>query len=87
MEKLRVRFVAPVYPQVAIEDQVEGSVQVHVLVKDGTVVNADAVSGPQILRQPAIDAVKQWTYKPLMLNGQPAEVETTVTVNFNLKRR
>jgi protein TonB len=46
------------------------------------VVTVDAVSGPEILRQAAVDAVKQWTYRKYLINGQPAEVETTVTVNF-----
>jgi protein TonB len=42
------------------------------------------VSGPALLRQAALDAVKQWRYRPYMLNGQPVEVETAVEVNFTL---
>jgi periplasmic protein TonB len=85
MAKLRVNYVAPVYPQAAMDAHVEGTVVLHVVVVNGIVVAADAVSGPEILRQAAVDAVKQWTYRKYMLNGQPAEVETTVTVNFSLQ--
>jgi TonB family protein len=85
MAKLRVNYVAPIYPQAAMNAHVEGTVVLHVVVVNGIVVTVDAVSGPEILRQSAIDAVKQWTYKKYLLNGQPALVETTVTVNFSLQ--
>jgi periplasmic protein TonB len=85
MAKLRVNYVAPVYPQAAMDAHIEGTVELHVIVVNGIVVKVDAVSGPGILRQPAIDAVKQWTYRKYMVNGQPAQVETTVTVNFSLQ--
>jgi protein TonB len=82
MARLRVNYVAPVYPQAAMDAHVEGTVVLHVVVVNGIVVTVDAVSGPEILRQAAVDAVKQWTYRKYLINGQPAEVETTVTVNF-----
>jgi len=85
MAKLRVNYVAPVYPQAAMDAHVEGTVVLHAVVVNGIVVTVDAVSGPEILRQAAVDAVKQWTYRKYLLNGQPAEVETTVTVNFSLQ--
>ncbi len=79
--------VDPEYPADARAQGVEGSVVLHVLVgKDGAVESVIPVSGPEVLRQPAVDAVKQWTYKPFLLNGDPVEVDTTVTVNFNLNR-
>ena len=52
--------------------------------KGGTIQNLHAVSGPPMLYQSAIDAVRQWRYKPYILNGEPVEVETTIQVNFTL---
>jgi outer membrane biosynthesis protein TonB len=83
MAKLRVKYVAPVYPQAAIDAHIEGTVLLRVVVVNGIVVGVEADSGPDILRQAAVDAVKQWTYRTYLLNGQPAEVHTTVTVNFS----
>ena len=53
--------------------------------KDGNVQNLQLVSGHPMLAPAAIEAVKQWRYKPFLLNGQPLEVETTVTVTFRLQ--
>jgi protein TonB len=53
--------------------------------KDGSIENLQLVSGHPILAPAAIEAVKQWRYKPFLLSGQPFEVETTVTVNFQLR--
>ncbi len=76
--------VDPVYPPEAREKHVSGSVVLVIRIgKDGTVQEIQPVSGPAVLREPAMDAVKQWTYKPYELNGQPTEVQTTVTVNFS----
>ena len=52
--------------------------------RTGTIENLRVVSGPALLRQAALDAVKQWRYRPYMLNGQPVEVETAVSVEFTL---
>jgi protein TonB len=54
--------------------------------KTGHVEQATAMSGSDLLRPAAVEAVRQWTYRPYLLNGQPTEVETTVTVNFNISR-
>ena len=43
-----------------------------------------AISGPEMLKGAAIEAVKQWTYRPYLLNGEPTEVDTTITVSFSL---
>ena len=51
---------------------------------DGDVIDVAALSGPTELRQLASDAVKQWKFKPYLLNGQPAEVETQISINFTL---
>lgn len=86
MSTLRLKYVAPVYPPEAMATHTEGTVVLHVVVVNGIVANVEAISGPEVLRQSAIDAVKQWTYKPLLLHGQPAQVDTTVTINFTLQR-
>jgi periplasmic protein TonB len=53
--------------------------------KDGKVTELKVISGPEILRVAALDAVRQWTYKPYLLNGRPVFVQTTVTVMFSLE--
>ena len=57
-----------------------------VLGLDGTVQQLDVLSGPEELVQAATDAVKQWVYKPSLLNGNPVQVETTIDVNFTLNK-
>jgi protein TonB len=52
--------------------------------KNGTIENSHAVSGPTMLRQAALDAVKSWRFRPYLLDGEPVEVDTTVNVVFNL---
>jgi protein TonB len=55
----------------------------HALIsKQGTIENLTVVSGPPMLTGAAVDAVKRWKYKPYLLNGDPTEVDTTITVNF-----
>jgi len=53
-----------------------------VISKDGAIDNLRVISGHPLLTQAAIDAVRQWRYKPTLLNGEPVEVVTTITVNF-----
>jgi TonB family protein len=80
-----IRKVAPIYPQSARESGIEGTVVLQgVISKEGRIIRLQVVSGPQILQQAAIDAVKQWEYQPWMLNGAPIEVETTLRVPFSL---
>ncbi len=85
MQSQRVSSVPPVYPMDAKMIHLQGSVVMRALIgKDGKVEQLEAVSGPQILREAAMESVKQWRYKPFLLNGAPTEVETTVVVNFSL---
>jgi protein TonB len=56
-----------------------------VISKDGSIESLHVVSGHPLLNQAALDAVKQWRYRPTLLNGEPVEVITTVTVTFNLR--
>jgi protein TonB len=73
----------PVYPAVAKAAHVQGVVVLHALIsKQGTIEDLEVISGPPLLTGSAIDAVKNWTYRPYILNGEPTEVETTINVNF-----
>ena len=86
MANMTIRHDPPVYPPEAKQAGVSGSVVLSVLVgQDGVVKEATYREGPQALAQAAIDAVRKWTYKPTMLNDEPVEVETLVTVNFSLR--
>jgi periplasmic protein TonB len=77
--------VAPVYPPIGLAARVEGTIVLQATIsKSGTIENLRVVSGPPMLRQAAIDAVKQWRYRPYVLDGQTVEVETTVNVVFAL---
>src|ERR1035441_5218255 len=80
---LLVHQVTPRYPSQARQAHVVGTVILQALIaKDGTVRNLHAVSGPPMLTQAAVDAVKQWHYKPYYLDGQPVEAETQISVKF-----
>ena len=80
-----VNKVEPVYPQLARNTRVQGQVVLTAIIsKDGTIQDLRVLSGHPMLVQAALDAVRQWRYKPYLLNGEPVEVETTVTVIFNL---
>ena len=77
----------PQYPIIAKTAHIEGTVVLQAMIsKSGTIENLRVISGPQMLQQAAIDAVKTWRYRPYMLNQQPVEVETTVNVIFKLDR-
>jgi TonB family protein len=77
----------PAYPEFARTSRVEGDVVMRALIsKEGTVERVHVMQGDSRLRSAAEDAVYKWRYRPYVLNGQPVEVATTVTVNFNLNR-
>ncbi len=78
--------VTPVYPPIAKTAHVSGTVVLHCIIdKNGTVAELEYVSGPPLLMKAAMDAVRQWKYKPTMLNGEPVQVDTTVSVVFSLE--
>ncbi len=80
-----VRKVSPTYPPLARQARIQGTVVLQAQIsKSGDIENLQLVSGHPILAPAAIEAVKQWKYKPYLLNGEPVEVETTVQVNFTL---
>jgi TonB family protein len=77
----------PAYPEFARTSRIEGDVVMRALIsKEGTVERVHVMQGDSRLRSAAEDAVYKWRYRPYVLNGQPVEVATTVTVNFNLNR-
>jgi TonB family protein len=81
-----VHAVPPVYPMDLQNNHVTGVVVLHAVVaKDGSVAKVDVVSGPEQLRQFAVDAVKQWKYKPVTLNGTPVQVLTQINLNFKAR--
>jgi TonB family protein len=82
---LLVKSVQPVYPQTARQMRVQGSVELLANIgKDGSITAVKVLSGPTVLSRAAIDAVKQWQYKPYYLNDLPVEIQTQITVNFKL---
>src|SRR5208283_3732702 len=82
---LLIHKVQPTYPPLARQARVQGTVVLQALIgKDGTIQNLHVVSGHPMLTSSALEAVKQWRYKPYYLNNEPVEVETTINVNFTL---
>ncbi|MFZ3332880.1 MAG: TonB family protein [Candidatus Acidiferrales bacterium] len=82
--KLR-HVVTPSYPESAKTSHIEGTVVLHcIIARDGTVQQIEFVSGPPLLLKAAMDAVRQWTYEPTLLNGEAIEVDTRVNVVFTL---
>ena len=79
MQGMLIDKVIPAYPAIARAIRASGTVVLQATIsRTGTIENLRVVSGPALLRQAALDAVKQWRYRPYMLNGQPVEVETAV---------
>ncbi len=84
---LLMKKVAPSYPPNAQRMRIEGTVELLATVsKDGNITRIKVLSGDSQLTKAATDAVKQWKYKPYLLNGEPVEIQTQVTVNFKMPR-
>jgi len=82
---LLVHRVSPTYPPLARQARIQGVVVLQAQIsKDGSIQNLQLISGHPMLAPAAIEAVKQWKYKPYLLNGEPVEVDTQVQVNFTL---
>lgn len=82
---LLIRKVNPNYPPLARQARIQGQVLLRAQIsKDGSIENLQLISGHPMLAPAAIEAVKQWKYKPYLLNGEPVEVDTEVQVNFTL---
>ena len=82
---LLIKKIQPAYPPLARQARIQGQVLLQAEIsKDGTIQNLRLISGHPMLAPAAIEAVKQWRYKPYYLNGEPVEVETQITVIFSL---
>ncbi len=85
MQGMVIAKVQPIYPPEARAARIQGSVVIAAIVgKDGNIQSERLVSGHPLLASAAMDAVKQWRYRPYLLNGNPMEVDTQITVNFTL---
>ena len=81
-----LKQVRPRYPALAKQARIQGSVILEAIIsKDGTIENLKVLKGHPLLIKSALAAVKQWRYKPTVLNGIRVEVVTRITVNFNLR--
>ncbi len=86
-EALLLHRVMPVYPPVAIHARIGGRVQLHAIIgRDGAVNSLEVTSGHPLLAHAALEAVRQWRYRPTLLGGEPVEVETYITVVFRFQR-
>jgi protein TonB len=86
-QNMIVKMVKPVYPPEAKEAGVEGTVKLRVTISEqGKVAHLETISGHQLLTPAAVEAVKQWEYRPTILNGEPVSVLTDVDVNFTLAK-
>ena len=85
MEGNLIYRVQPEYPALARQVRVQGLVVLRAIIsRDGAIENLQALSGHPLLIPAALNAVRQWRYRPYVLNGEPVEVETEVKVNFIL---
>ncbi len=84
---LLTKKVQPVYPRNALTMHIEGAVELLATIsKTGDISHVKVLSGDGQLAKAATDAVKQWKYKPYLLNGEPVEIQTQITINFKAPR-
>jgi protein TonB len=82
-----IRQVNPVYPALAKQARIAGTVQLTAIIgRDGAIRNLQVISGHPLLRSAALEAVSQWLYQPTLLSEEPVEVITQIDVNFTLSR-
>ena len=87
-EGMLLHRTAPIYPEYAKSAHLSGTVVLGATItKQGVIANLHVLSGPPMLRGPAMEAVKTWRYRPYMLNSEPVDVETTISVIFSLNQR
>jgi len=80
-----IQKTTPTYPPIAKAARVSGTVVIQATIsKTGTIENLKVVSGPAMMQQAALDAVRTWRYRPYLLNGEPVEVETEIKLQFRL---
>jgi periplasmic protein TonB len=82
---LLLKRVNPKYPPKARENGIQGTVVLHAVIsQEGDIVDLTTISGDPLLAKSAIKAVKQWKYRPYLLQGKPVEVDTEIQVNYTL---
>jgi TonB family protein len=82
---LLIKKIAPVYPAAAFKLRKQGAVELMATVsKTGTITKVKVLSGDSLLAQAAVDAVRQWKYRPFLLNAEPVDIETQITIKFKL---
>jgi protein TonB len=80
-----IRKILPVYPPLARTARIQGPVVLQAVIsRQGAIENLKVLAGHPLLVPAAVDAVRQWLYRPYVLNNEPVEVETQITVNFSL---
>jgi len=85
MQRLQIRKVNPAYPEAAQKEHIQGSVVMQVIIdKEGKISDIRVISGPAELTDSAVNAARQWLYKPFLLMGRPIEVETQIIINYTL---
>jgi TonB family protein len=85
-EGLKIKDKSPRYPDEARQERIQGDVLLQVVIDtQGNIVKIKVVQGDSVLVAAALDAVKQWKYKPYILNGNPVEVETTIRIQFHMR--
>jgi len=83
---LLIKQVQPKYPAAALAVHAQGAVQIEATIdKEGNVISPKVLKGDPILGRAALEAVRQWRYKPYYLDGQPVEIQTQITVNFKVE--
>ena len=83
--KMLIHKVQTKYPQEAKDKRISGTVRLHVIItRDGSVTQIEVLSGDPLLVESSLDAVRQWKYRPTLLNGEPVEVDTTIDLIFSL---
>jgi periplasmic protein TonB len=84
-QAMLISQVKPTYPALGLQIHLQGDVVLRAIIdKEGRVSELQVISGHPLLIQSALDAVRQWRYRPTMLNGEPVEVDTTITVSFRI---
>ena len=82
---LLTRRVAPIYPALPKQIRREGRVELHAIIStDGSIQSLEVISGDPLFYQSALQAVREWRYRPTILNGQAVEVDTHITVIYSL---
>ncbi|HEV2697975.1 MAG TPA: energy transducer TonB, partial [Terriglobales bacterium] len=84
---LILKKVAPSYPPMALQLRKQGTVELLATIsKRGVITDVKVISGEAMLAKPAVDAVRQWKYRPYLLNGEPVDIQTQITINFKSPR-